>query len=114
MCPVDEEPIMDGGDWEMCPENEPQLPEGSEEVTEAPVPDGNENEAAQEPQDEEETPESGEETETPKPDKPEEHNDEPYLPFTGGNGAPFTLAGIALAVAGAGYLIRKRHVFDRS
>ena len=114
MCPVDEEPIVDAGDEAPCPEDEPQLPEGSEEVTEAPVPDGGGDEVAEEPQDDEETPGTSEETETPEPEKPEEHDDEPYLPFTGGNGAPFTLAGIVLAVAGAGYLIRKRHVFDRS
>ena len=65
----------------------------------------------QEPQGEEDTPESETPTETPEPNEPD---DEPYLPFTGGNGVPYALAGLVLVIAGAGYLIRKRYVFDHS
>lgn len=104
--------IPDGGDWAPELDDDPQLPEGGEddgaqEVTETPEP--------QEPQGDDEQPRTEEETETPEPDDEprDEPDDEPYLPFTGGNGAPFALAGIALAVAGAGYLVRKRYVFDR-
>ncbi len=130
MVPVEEGPIMDAGDWEMvpveeepdadasaddqapAPEEEPQLPEGGQEITET-VPSGGDDEVTEEPPGDEETPDSSEETETPEPEKPQEHADEPHLPFTGGNGTPYALAGLVLGVAGAGYLIRKRHVFDR-
>jgi LPXTG-motif cell wall-anchored protein len=112
MVPVEEEPqtFPDAGGWEMVPVQEEQtFPDAGAdeavEITETPVPQGGDDEG----QETTETPQAEEETATP----PAETDDDPALPFTGGNSTPFALAGIALMVAGAGYLVRKRYVFAR-
>ena len=116
MVPADQPPIGDGGDWEMVPGDdetdtpEPDVPDNSETPTDTPVPDEPaDQQESDEPTDEQD---SDEPTETPVPDEPAD-NDEDSLPFTGGNGTPFGIVGIAIALAGAGYLLRKRYVFAR-
>lgn len=90
----------DAGDDEAVAPDEPE---------DAPVPDAGDDEAATPSADTSRVPQA---EETTPADEPED-DDTPTLPYTGGNGIPYMIGGLLIALAGVALFIGRRHVFNR-
>jgi LPXTG-motif cell wall-anchored protein len=80
-----------------------------DEPEEASVPDAGSDEAAEPSADTSRVPQAEETTPSEEPDD----DDTPTLPYTGGNGTPYLIGGLLIALAGVALFIGKRHVYNR-
>jgi LPXTG-motif cell wall-anchored protein len=95
---------------------EPAAPDaGADEVVapdepeEASVPDAGSDAAAAPSADTSRVPQAEETTPSDEP----EDDDTPTLPYTGGNGTPYVIGGLLIALAGVALFIGRRHVYNR-
>lgn len=104
------------GEQTQVPDSEPVVPDaGTDEVVapdepeEASVADAGSDEAATPSAETSRVPQSEETTPVDEP----QDDDTPTLPYTGGNGTPYLIGGLLIALAGVALFIGKRHVFNR-